>query len=329
MRTTTGWVPRVLAVLVGVVMGLTVLGMPQASADPARLRVAVTQEFGSLNPFTATSAAAKLVLRYQYESLVEYGQDNSPEPGMAQSWTVSPDGETWTYTLPIDRQWSDGQQISAQDAAYTLKLLLNNPGLPAAAAVSNIRSAQATSDSELEVVLNSAQATNPMLDVLIVPQHIWTGLDPSSPDIQPHSTSVVGSGPFSIAESGESRVLMRANPMFWRGTARFGTLEFQRYPDTAAATTALADQQVDVVYGLTPQQYASLGGNSQITRIQGAGDSYVGLLLNTASGSVPNSEATAGQRALADQNFRAALASGLNKQRLMVIGADGLGTIAD
>ena len=49
-----------------------------------------------------------------FDGLMRNGFDDKPEPACAQSWTVSPDGMTWTFTLRDGLKWSDGQPITAQ-----------------------------------------------------------------------------------------------------------------------------------------------------------------------------------------------------------------------
>jgi oligopeptide transport system substrate-binding protein len=50
--------------------------------------------------------------------------DAQPVPGMATSWTISPDGLTWTFTL---RQalWSDGVPVTAEDFVFAWRRILD------------------------------------------------------------------------------------------------------------------------------------------------------------------------------------------------------------
>jgi oligopeptide transport system substrate-binding protein len=47
-----------------------------------------------------------------------------PVPGMAERWTVSKDGLTWTFTLRTAR-WSDGAFVTADDFDFAFRRLLN------------------------------------------------------------------------------------------------------------------------------------------------------------------------------------------------------------
>ena len=62
----------------------------------------------------------------QYPTLTEYGaKDFAIEPGLAESWEESPDKTFWTYKIRPDLKWSDGEPLTAKDAAYTFNRIIN------------------------------------------------------------------------------------------------------------------------------------------------------------------------------------------------------------
>jgi oligopeptide transport system substrate-binding protein len=72
-----------------------------------------------------------------------------PVPGMAERWTVSQDGLTWTFTLRR-AQWSDGAPVTAGDFDYAFRRLLDpKAGSRYAANLWIIRNAQAYSGGKL------------------------------------------------------------------------------------------------------------------------------------------------------------------------------------
>ena len=117
----------------------------QEGSDPT-LRVATSSDIDSLNPFLAVLASSTNLVGLTYERLVEWGaEDNSEQPGMASEWSTSPDGLTWEYTIPEGREWSDGEPITAEDAAWTFTAIIENEALQQAngGLVTNIESAVA------------------------------------------------------------------------------------------------------------------------------------------------------------------------------------------
>lgn len=104
----------------------------------------------TLDPQRATSAAEMAILRDLYEGLVTYDADGSIIPGAAESWTVSPDGLTWTFTLR-DAQWSDGSDVTAEDFVRAFQRLVTPAtAAPDAAMFTTISNAFAILAGEIE-----------------------------------------------------------------------------------------------------------------------------------------------------------------------------------
>jgi peptide/nickel transport system substrate-binding protein len=103
-------------------------GVAHAQPPPGgtTMRVAITQDIDSLNPFVAVFLSSTQVMRLTYENLTMVGPDNAVTPGLAESWESSPDGLTWTFRIR-DAQWSDGTPITARDVAFTYTQIMTNP----------------------------------------------------------------------------------------------------------------------------------------------------------------------------------------------------------
>jgi nickel transport system substrate-binding protein len=61
-----------------------------------------------------------------FEGLVFLGQDGKPQPWLAKSWTVSPDGTLYTFKLRDDVKFSDGTKFDAHTAKENFDALLDN-----------------------------------------------------------------------------------------------------------------------------------------------------------------------------------------------------------
>jgi oligopeptide transport system substrate-binding protein len=59
------------------------------------------------------------------EPLVRVDKDLKPLPAGAESWSVSPDGLTWTFKIRKGLQWSDGKPYTAKDWVYTFQLAVD------------------------------------------------------------------------------------------------------------------------------------------------------------------------------------------------------------
>ena len=98
---------------------------------------------------------------------------------MAESWKVSDDELTWTYKIRQGVKWSDGQPLTAKDAAYTFNRIMKgsfeqtNYGNY----VSNIKTVEAPDDATLVMTTKQPSPTMLRLAVPILPEHVWKDID--------------------------------------------------------------------------------------------------------------------------------------------------------
>lgn len=93
---------------------------PAAKAEPQTLNLNLGTEPPMLDSAQATDSASFSVLEQVQEGLVRLDKDGKANQGSgaAASWTVSPDGLTYTFTLKDNLKWSDGKPLTSKDFAY-------------------------------------------------------------------------------------------------------------------------------------------------------------------------------------------------------------------
>ncbi len=87
------------------------------------VRFPLYAEPSSLDPGFGNSSDSICARGIMFEGLVRI-YDNQIAPGIAESWEISPDGQTYTFHLR-DTKWSDGKPVTAQDFEYGIKRLLD------------------------------------------------------------------------------------------------------------------------------------------------------------------------------------------------------------
>ena len=263
-------VPVALAVASAIGFSTLVSTSSQATAtkaDDKILKVALVNEIDTLNPFTAVLRSSTGILMLQYESLVQFAQkDNAIVPGMASKWETSADGLTWTFTIPEDREWSDGEPLTAKDAAWTFTNIMEKEPMQAAngGLVTNMASVTAKDDETLEIVLKEPQAPNPGAELPIVPEHIY-GEEADASKFA-NDKDGVGSGPFVVKSfSAGGSLELVANKKFWRGAPKIDGITYVTYKSTDAAVQALKTGEIDLIGDLAPAQFEALEGAKNIT----------------------------------------------------------------
>ncbi|MDB5497755.1 MAG: peptide transporter substrate-binding protein, partial [Phenylobacterium sp.] len=78
----------------------------------------------TLDPQKANLLTEGRILGDLMVGLTTEAPDAEPLPGMATSWTTSPDGLTWTFRLR-DAKWSDGAPVTADDFVYAFRRILD------------------------------------------------------------------------------------------------------------------------------------------------------------------------------------------------------------
>lgn len=65
-------------------------------------------------------------IAYQlFEGLVTKDSEGNPQPGVAESWSSTPDNKIWTFKLRKDAKWSDGSPVTAHDFVYAWQRLVD------------------------------------------------------------------------------------------------------------------------------------------------------------------------------------------------------------
>ena len=79
----------------------------------------------TLDPHKTSTVAEANILGDLYEGLVINDRKADVVPGVAESWTISPDGLVYTFKLRGTARWSNGDPVVAGDFVYSLRRLLD------------------------------------------------------------------------------------------------------------------------------------------------------------------------------------------------------------
>ncbi len=122
---------------------LTLLLTGAASAETI-LRRGIGAEPGTLDPASGDSINQVRLDADLYEGLTAIGPGGHVVPGQAESWTVSPDGLVWSFTLREHLAWSNGAPLTAGDFVYSFRRLVDPAnGFRGAFLAASIRNATA------------------------------------------------------------------------------------------------------------------------------------------------------------------------------------------
>ena len=316
-----------LKVIVAGLFGLTALagGMSTGASAEGELTfaVGVTQDIDSLNV-----TVGFLVIDYEIWNLTlpmltsKAASDFSILPSMAESWTSSEDGLTWTYKLRSDMKWSDGVPMTADDVAYTITRSVQDGWWNHTTVTGNL-TATATDAQTLVVTSSVPDPKLPILDVYIVPKHIYEKI--SAEDLPNYlADDYVSGGPFQIVERKEGEfVRLVQNPNWFGKKPAMDQLIFRTFETAEAQYNALKAGDLDAVDDVPGKIFATImaGDEPNITGIAGNQGSFSELAMNSGC---PTGIGD-GHVALQDPNVRRAINWAIDRQLLVDKVLNGFG----
>jgi len=234
--------------------GFMVAAMASASAQV--LEIGADASPTGLDPHLITAFPSFMVVNGNiYEGLTAIDKDLKVAPGLAESWTVSPDGKTYTFKLRSGVKFHDGSAMEAEDVVASIKRVLSKDiASPLASRLSAIESANAVDPQTVELKLKepAAPLLTSLATIAIVPSAMETNKDALQ-------KAPVGTGPFKFQEwQPNGFILLTKNETYWQqGMPKLSGLKFNIVPESAT-------RQV----GLTNGQYALLPNIDAATALQ-------------------------------------------------------------
>jgi peptide/nickel transport system substrate-binding protein len=298
---------------------------PPATSTPGQERVTLripanTQSGGYPTPYAAIRGPGRLITTYIFDTLAFPDVTGEPKPWLAKSWTTSPDGKTWTFTLNDNVKFHDGMPLTSDDVVFTFNYNLTGAGAQTgvAAGVTYIDTVTAPDPKTVVITLKSVrpsflQDVGGTFGFGIMPKHIWSTV--TDPAKFQGATALIGSGPYKLQnfDLTTNSFNFVANEDFYLGPAK--VQQFQVVP-VADALLALERGEVDAASGgngLIPKiQYDALAKKYKV--LTAPGEYNLALFFNPNKGFPYNEKA-----------FRQGVVYGINRQDMLQRLVDGRG----
>ena len=222
---------------------------PGAALTIAKPDGAIATE--SNNPWIGDSSALKLgYVNTIFEPLafVSLISDEPVTPWLASEIEWADDYKSVTVTARDGVTWNDGEDFTADDIAFTFKLLRDNPAIDSAAlgiTDAVVDGDKVTISFETSVFVKQDK----VLQKFIVPEHIWADVADVTTETNPNP---VGTGPYTLTSFSSQSVQLDLRDGYWGGELAVPTLFFVSYNDNTSLTTALANGDADWAQGFIP-----------------------------------------------------------------------------
>ncbi len=284
---------------------------------------------------TAQNADIWLALNL-YDTLLQPSADGKAvEPGLAQSWKVSEDGKTLTFTLRPGLKFADGSALMPSDVKWSLdRARTKGSGGEFQFLLASIEGVDASGDDT--VVLHMAHPDPVILQALatfnsgIMPEKLLmaapgANLDEKSKAFADHP---IGSGPFMLKSwQRNTEMVMTRNPYYWKaGTdgAKLPYLDAIRFviiPDDATRILKLRAGELDVAEFVPYSRVTELKGDPKLNMVL-----FPAAQVNYFSFNARPTLKDGSKNPLGDLRVRQALNYATDKDALIQVVTYGTGT---
>ncbi|MBD8703691.1 ABC transporter substrate-binding protein [Frigoribacterium sp. CFBP9039] len=274
--------------------------IPEAAATGTaqrggRLRIARPAASAAETLDSASSLSAYEYLGALYNRLVKLDEQGVTVPDLAEEWSATPDGVTWTFRLRSGVRFHDGRRFTAADAIYSIEHILDpetaSPQGEVLAAMIGPGSMSAPDPLTLRIELLTPNAEFPSLltayQCYIIPEG---SADPANgPTI---GTTGIGTGPFRLSgfePAGTGSI--EAYDDHFAGRPALDGIDFYSIQDTTARVNALLAGQIDLIsqtnLDFATAQVVSASSTATVARSANAQWYTIPMLFTSAEFSDP------------------------------------------
>jgi peptide/nickel transport system substrate-binding protein len=277
-----------------------------------------------INPLLAISDADKDLSSLVYSGLMRIDGAGHIIPDLAESYSISDDGLTYTVVIRKDAKFQDGQPVTADDVVYTVTLA-DDPAIksPLRANWDGVTVAKVDTN---RVTFTLKQAYEPFLENLtlgILPEHLWKSVDENEFPFSELNIRPIGSGPYKVSDVSQNGAGIPTSYALtpFRGSTSgspfIASMVFRFYADEAALIHAYNTGAVDSIGGISPDNLPTITRKDGIIT-KSPLPRVFGIFFNQNQNAI-----------FADANVRAALDIAVDKQKIVNQVLGGYGTPID
>src|SRR5262249_1306119 len=251
-----------------------------AQTKPGTLISAQTTEATGLDPQLVPALSRSRRSPLTYNQLVRFEPDMTPTPELAESWSISPDGLTWTFKLRQGVKWHDGQEFTSADVKFSFDRLLEK----SAAGKSDFNAVDKIEPAGKYAV--KFVTKEPFAALVAALGGFW-GFIVSEAGVKKHADlnkAALGTGPFILDDwKVEQQMVFKRNPNYWKkGLPHVDELIVRVIPDEANIVAALRTGQVHHAFIEDNKNYNLLKDEKSLTgyRSSRLGYDYLNMSAN-------------------------------------------------
>jgi peptide/nickel transport system substrate-binding protein len=278
-----------------------------------------------LDPLIAETAVDRDVARLAFSGLMRLDRTGEIVPDLAASVSVDQEGKVWTFAIRDDARWHDGRPVVADDVVATVGFFQDRAySGPFAEAFRGV-GVQRVAERVVRFVLPgpygpfAASTTFPLL-----PAHRLAGVPYLQLPADPFDQRPIGTGPFKVTEVTAREIVLTANLDFYRTRPERSRPYLDRfvlrtYDDASSALVALARGELDGVSSISSDDAERVRPLRSVAVYSYPTNDFTALFLNVR----PE------KAVFRDRAVRQAVATAIDRGRVLDLAIDGRGRVAD
>lgn len=269
--------------------------MAETPADTLVIADAI-DDIVSIDPHEAFEFSGVDLNNNLYDTLIELDPTRPGElvPGLAESWSVSEDGMTYTFKIKSGITFSSGNPLTAEDAAGSLRRVVKLNKTPAFI----LTQFGLTPENVDQMITFEGDTVTLKTDKAYAPSFVYNCLTAGVANIVDMKTVMAnevdgdmgnawlkansaGTGAYVLKsfKPNEGYVL-EARAGHWRGDAKIKNVFMQHVPEGATQRLLLEKGDIDLAREMTPTDIAGVEGNPDIKVQNDVGGQIYYLALN-------------------------------------------------
>lgn len=244
------------------------------------LTVSGNGDFGFPSVYTISpKGQGYMTLSYIFDTLM-WKDESGLVPYLAEDYSVSEDGLTYTFQLRKGVSFTDGTPFTAEDVKFTFDYMKEHPYKWVS--VSMVEEASVVDEHTVEIKLNKTY--NPFLsDVAgslpILPKHIWENV--TEPETFTEPEAAISTGPFILEnyDAAAGTYTFKANEDYFYGDVQIDKLVIANVSG-GDSKEALLSGEIAAAPNISYKAAMSLKDSPEYTVLEGPGLSVTRLYFN-------------------------------------------------
>jgi peptide/nickel transport system substrate-binding protein len=221
--------------------------------EPVTFTLTMNSDPDSLDPHRSSASITEQVMLNVFDGLVNPTPDGGVEPAIAESYSISPDGLTYTFRLRDNVYFHNGDEVTVDDLTYTFERL------------------QELSSEFADVVELDAPDARTFVITLSQPnssfeKFLYRAVIPAGYD--DHANQPIGAGPYRFVEYiPQNRIVLERNERYYKPVGDVDRVVIRIIGDADARLLALRSGEVDFT-GVSTQRVDEVADSFEVIAAQ-------------------------------------------------------------